>query len=319
MQGDALILRYVRRARVRAALGSGIPTAFALAVVAVAAYLVALLVVPGVRGTLAVGLGVTVTVGALWAMWRERVRIVDLDARAGCAEGLTTWWLQRRQRDGSAMRAWLAREVAARLQRLPVARAVGPSVRRALRRLAYLLPLLLALLLLRIVWPFGLRTGDRMGVEAPAPQQGEGDPASAGGTGDARDREQKPDRDAGSPRDPPQQDPPAGAPPPRDESANGDGAAIPSRPLHLPVREEFVVPNFLGEGPTTTGQGREVIEEVAPSSTGSAAGAGGPPSPEPPEVTFQRALERALRARHVPPAERPMVERYFRALAAGGK
>ena len=205
------------------------------------------------------------------------------------------------------MRAWLAREVAARLRQLPLAAAVGATGRRALRRLAYLVPLLLALLLLLLVWPFGLRSGDRLGTQAPSPAAGAGD-----GPGDAT-----PPPPVGG--DKPTPSPEAGAPPPREEDAPGDGPAVPTRPLHLPVREEFVVPTFLGEGETTKGQGHEVTEEVTPPSAGNVGTTGGADTKDAPAVTFQRAMERALRARHVPAAERRMVERYFRALAEGGK
>ena len=312
VDSDAAILAYVRRARWRAAATSGFATALSLAVLAVVAYLVALLLLPGAQAPIgpwliALSLGALVTIGTVVAMWRQRVRIADLDARAGLAEGLATYW-QHRRGEGTAMRAWLAREVAARLRQLPLARAVGASGRRALRRLAYLVPLLLALLLLLLVWPFGLRTGERLGTQAPTPSAGAGD-----GPGDAT----PPPQSAGA--DKPTPSPEAGAPPPREEDTPGDGPAVPTRPLHLPVREEFVVPAFLGEGPTTRGQGREVTEEVTPPSTGNVGTPGGADTPEAPAVTFERARERALRARHVPAEERRIVERYFRALAEGGK
>ncbi len=311
MDSDAAILAYVRRARWRAAATSGLATALSLAVLAIVTYLVARLLLPHGQPPIApwliaLSLGALVAIGSAAAMWRQRVRIADLDVRAGLAEGLTTYW-QHRRGEGTAMRAWLAREVAARLRQLPLARAVGATGRRALRRLAYLVPLLIALLLLLLVWPFGLRSGDRLGTQAPSPAAGAGD-----GPGDST-----PPPPVGAEK--PTPSPESGAPPPRDDDAPGDGPAVPTRPLHLPVREEFVVPAFLGEGPTTKGQGHEVTEEVTPPSAGKVGTTGGADTQEAPAVTFQRAMERALRARHVPAAERRMVERYFRALAEGGK
>ena len=88
----------------------------------------------------------------------------------------------------------------------------------------------------------------------------------------------------------------------------------PPKPIPpLPPKDEFVIPKFIGEG---DGKKKlapiaEVEESEGPTNPRSAAGGRRAPTEEERRVEFERAAERALRDRLVPPAERAIVKRYF--------
>ncbi|HLU38122.1 MAG TPA: hypothetical protein VK081_01980 [Planctomycetota bacterium] len=304
MSAAAEILGFVRRVRRRALLAAAVPAAVGGAVLVGASWLVARKAAPEWAGAIAaLALAVAVAcVAAAAAGARPTVRAVG--ELAGAGDALLTWWPYRRGAT-AGMAAWLEARLAERVGALAPALVARPAVRRARRRLLYLLPLLLLVLLLALVLPGGLGSGDRAGLGG-APAQGEGDAAQAGDEGEPAPRRERdggePDGGGGAPQLEPQREPEA-------------GTAVPARPpLDLPVREEFVVPQFLGEGPSAPAKAHQAEVEVG--GAGRAPSRAAPsvaPSPGPEE--FERARERALHSRHVPPAERGIVQRYFEALA----
>lgn len=94
-------------------------------------------------------------------------------------------------------------------------------------------------------------------------------------------------------------------------------ASEPAPLLDLPPVRRFVVPRFVADGPT-----RRARVHAADVEQGGAGGAGeggvspGAPSTaaRPTREEFARAAEQALASRHVPPAEQPIVRRFFAAL-----
>jgi hypothetical protein len=240
-----------------------------------------------------------------WVVVRAWPSVQSLDARAHLGEALATYWPLRHQRD-DAMHAWLASDLAARLVVAPAPPARRRGARRALRLLLPLLPLLLLLLLLLWILPGGLGTGSRAGLGG-APSEVDGGRQGASGRDEATGSGRGRDGDAAVPSPPPDQ-PPATEP-------EGGGAAEVARAIDLPVREEFVLPSFIGEGPSRQAKARQGELEVLPGPQGSSAGGGVTDPSALPEQEFARAVERAATARHVPPFERPIVQRYFEALA----
>ncbi|GAB4149683.1 MAG: hypothetical protein Fur0037_18040 [Planctomycetota bacterium] len=87
----------------------------------------------------------------------------------------------------------------------------------------------------------------------------------------------------------------------------------PPAPL-LPAESERhgVVPDFVGDGPAR----RAMIEAAAVPGAGGAAPSRTLPARrvEAEAESFRRAAEKAVRSRHVPEAERPIVRRFFELL-----
>lgn len=271
------------------------------------------------------GLAGLAAIAALVAGWRARriaaaalLRSGEGDAAALGVVGdeLATWLEWSPQRSGTAMVAWLERDVDAQLPTLsPVAlQGVG---RRRFGRLLYLLPVLALLLLALLLswwfqppWP-GVLGGAPEPPPPPPPRvestpgPGDSSPSSAEPSpSPARDPEPTP---AGSP--PPSPDEPAPPPPP---------AEPPAPLLDLPGNQHFVLPEHIDDGPTRRMR-MHAAELPEPQASAGApppsVAAGGtepvPPPPPPAAEQFQRAAEQAARARHVPAAEQAMVRRFF--------
>lgn len=265
--------------------------------------------------------------------------VLDL---VGCE--LATWLEQRRQPGhDQPMVQWLGRDVAGRLPTLPktTVAAVG---RRRLGRLRRLVPVVLVLLLCWLLaewlmppWPGVLGGGGASGAHSATGSgsgSGSGDPSGTGGgagrQSTASDQPMPPE-----PQPEPQPEPAPSVPEPRDEPPPQPRQPPPPQPetpapdvvpaapaplLQLPEQQRFVVPEFVGDGPTRRVRMHAAEVERAggapppPPSTG-AGGSGELQAPPPlrPE-TFERAAEAASRARHVPAEERPMVRRFFELL-----
>lgn len=242
-------------------------------------------------------------------------------------------WLEldraRRQAPSSGMFGWLEREVheGLRPHRREAARA---ATRFRLGRWRWLGVPLAALL---VAWLLSgwIEPPWRGGVGGAAPRAGDGDSgggaagASAGtlGVGAA------PETPAPGPEEP-RDDPEA---PARDEAPPVDGddqdepeaSDEPPPLLDLPDDRRFVLPDFIGDGPTRRAR-MHVAELEQPQPVGARprparpqGGGGAPPAPESVPLEFERASEEALRSRHVPPAERAIVRRFFERLQQRGK
>jgi hypothetical protein len=120
---------------------------------------------------------------------------------------------------------------------------------------------------------------------------------------------------------------PAQLPEPEPENpANEPPEPEPPAPLlELPEQRRFVVPDFIGDGPTRKARVRaaEIEREGgagrhAPPAQQRGGDQPSPTAPEPAAESFERAAEAALQSRHVPPAERPMVRRFFERLREAG-
>ena len=329
----------LRRRRVRTAARDGaLRAVLTLAVPVVALAWAA----PAVRLPLALGVAGVALASATASAWRAG-RITDAglldDAEAAddafadaspqllaeVGDELATW-LERRGKPARGMTAWLEADVRAKLPRLP-ARAVAAVGRRRLGGLLWAVPLALLLLLAWFVadllappWQ-GAFGGSGAGAAAGGGGGAGGD--GAGGEGKADGGEQPEPRDAPpAPRD--GGAPPPPPPPPTDAGEQPDAPpAEPAPLLELPPQQRFIVPDFVGDGPTRRARMRAVeVEQGAPTApTPRSASAEElsqqlpPPRPE----TFQRAAEQAQAARHVPPAEQPFVRRYFDKLQQAGK
>lgn len=308
MHPQSSIERHVRRVRWRGALAAGLVAAALTAACVVAGWLLSMRLGTGAARAVLLAL---CALGALLVaaeLWRGRASLAAIDAQAGLDGGLRTYWPLRRA-PRSAMAAWLEARLARQLAAAPVARAFARGARRTARRLLPLVPLLLLLLLLLWILPAGLGSGSRGGVEG-APGRGEAGAASAEGRS-GREAEDAGERASVREARPP----PPRTPPDAPREQNPDGAAgegVASRPIELPVRESFVVPVFVGDGPSREGEAREAVQEVGATPERAPRTEGGPPAaPEPTKEEFARAAERAATARHVPQAERPIVRRYF--------
>jgi hypothetical protein len=312
---------------------AGHAAASALLVGAIPA-IVALILLPSHRVVTLAWLGVFTAIVAVHAALRAR-RIAG-PALLGAVDGTTgleafgdelaTWLEFEPEAARDAMVPWLGRLVETQVPQLPPA-ALQRVGRRRFGRLRHLLPaivlLLLAWLLLEWIqppWPGVLGGKPEPTRAAPGP----GDAAaSAAGPGAVRSM---PDT---TPPPPQGQRPDAPAPPP--SSPNGEPPPPPAAPaplLDLPTHLHFTVPEHIGDGPTrkVSMHAAEQPEPagVAPPRPPQPTAAGGEtqelPAPPPPSAaSFERAAEAALRARHVPKEEQPMVRRFFELLQKAGR
>lgn len=244
------------------------------------------------------------------------VTAVDAAALARVGDELATWLEAQRTQRASPMVDWLAHDVLRQLPTLQPA-AVQRLGRRPLGGLLWLLPLLLILLIawLLAVWlepPWPGVLGGAVVPPPPSAAAGGGNGASGPGGGSEPQEPPPRPRDERRPNDapPPPAEPPAPPPPPPSE---------PPPLLELPGRQELIVPEFVGEGPTKRVRMRAAeVEDGPPPGQANTGQSTQDAPPAPPPQTFQRAAEEALRARHVPPAEQAIVRRYFEALRAAG-
>lgn len=263
---------------------------------------------------------------------RALLQDLPAGARARSAplgDALATWLEQERRHTADRpMARWLCSDLARELGAVPAPdlRRLG---RRRLGRIRYLLPvcvlLLLALWLLRW-WPPevpGLLGGGGAGAGGPTTAGAAGGAATGNGAGETPSPlPPPPEPDAGEPpADQPEADPPEPEPP----------AAVPPEPpaplVPLPSEQQFTVPQFIDDGPSRRELARVARQGDGGAGAGAAAGradagrGAGETAPLPasdPEA-FTRAAEAALRARHVPEAERAMVRRFFQLLTESGR
>lgn len=312
--------QHARAGAAAAALRCGLPLAVLL--------LVAAWVAPSVAIWWAAATAVTVGVAAWRGASRARSRADaallvlgdgeatgDAAALARVGDELATWLEAQRTQRASPMVDWLAHDV---IRQLPTLQpeTMQRLGRRPLGGLLWLLPLLLILLIawLLAVWLEPPWPGVLGGASVPPPPSsaaGGGNGASGPGGG-SEPREQPPrPRDDRAPSDaPPPAEPPAPPPPPPSE---------PPPLLELPEQQRFLVPEFVGDGPTKRVRMRAAeVEDGPPPGQANTGQSTQEVPPAPPPQTFQRAAEEALRSRHVPPAEQAIVRRYFEALRAAG-
>jgi hypothetical protein len=258
----------------------------------------------------------------VWTAVHLRAPLEQADRELGLRDRLLTYLgLSGREDHGrsEAFARWLEEDLEGRLAAIPEA-DTAKLWRRPLGRLRYLLPLLVLLLLLRELAPLPLRPADEgppMADSGGGGNQGPGEPPQGGDPSEPEPQQQpQPEQQPVPPPDPP---PPE--PPPEAQEQPPDPLDLVTPPPLEDVTEidEFVVPQFIGEGET-----RKQMTKLALIEEG---GAGGPPPPKPPRAEanqappdpralddYEKAHERALRARHVPPNERGFVKAYFDAL-----
>ncbi|MBK8977618.1 MAG: hypothetical protein IPM29_17045 [Planctomycetes bacterium] len=278
---------------------------------------------PGTLPVVAGAAGAWIALRALWAFARAGFRPAELDAALGLGDRLRTLCDARVRQPRPRLLGWLAADVEARLLAAPpqLLRGVG---RRALGRFERrCLALLLVLLLVLPYLPLGALPFADSSPELAQPEPGD-------------DGARPDDRGAGTPRvlvaaAPEPAPTPATAP--ESGEAEPDADAPPDRappepsPLldDLPSLPSFALPQFIGDGPSTRTEAPVAgLDDVSPQAPAAAPppprGAAGdgpvPPPVEPESRAFERALERALRARHVRPDERPFVRAWFEAFAA---
>jgi hypothetical protein len=267
-----------------------------------------------------------------------------LDRDFSLQDQLTTWCAvggDATAEDTTGFRSWLDRSVARRFGSTPLedVRARAWPSWRPVKVVGVAVVLLLLLRLGVLLWslpadgPFPLLTASGGGANSQGGGQGRGD--GAGGEPEpGSGAPTTPETGAGDPQgeegEPPP-DPPPGRPddiptPEPDPGSGDDDLGLPPRSLlDLGVEESFALPAFVGddgeEGAIETDVGGVVERGSVPDSgtggtVGTDAGGGGgePDRPAVDPAEFERARERALRARHVAPSERDVVRQWFEAL-----
>ena len=238
----------------------------------------------------------------------------------------------------SHMLRWLEADVQQRL--VPHrARALAAVSMPRLGRWRWLLPAVLLLLLIWLlaVWLAPPWSG-AIGGLPNQPQAGDGDGPGGGGRGGgagtngedpdpARNEDAQPDPGQQAEQQPSKQPPPPtgpepSPPDPQQPDDQSDPREVPPM-IELPPDQRFVVPDFIGDGPTRRARmhAAELDEQAAGQARQDAASgsqAANPDAPKPPQPDFERAAEAAQRARHVPAAERAMVRRFFDKLREQG-
>jgi len=321
---------WLRRAAAEALLRCGLT----LAVPALALALLVPAASAWILGT-AAGLAVLGTASATWLAHRRGppVGMVPEDMRqavAGrdwslAADELATWLECQHRPVAPAWLAWLERSLDQRLPRLDP-QQLQQARPRPLGRLRWLLwpAILLALAWLWLqffapTWP-GMLGGAEPTEPPPPPPPPPAEARKAAG----RDEGQEPGAAAAPAAASPQPEP-AGTPPAAPQAPEPDQSPPPPEPplppaplLDLPGTQHFVVPDHIAEGPTTR-QRMHAAEAPTPAAAPPEGVASPAPTPPPPPLLalreeFDRAAEAAQQARHVPAAERPLVQRYFRLL-----
>ena len=268
--------------------------------------------------------------GELATLHDELATWIEVDERAVTDDASTA--------NGEMVR-WLEQDVHARLapHRKRALAAVGKP---RLGRWRWLVPVVLLLLLIWLlaVWlapPWSGVIGGLPNQANAGDQNGEG----GGGKGDAdpnqvpsprgdanRDEQPDPKKDPDQ-QEQPQVPDPQQLPKPSEQPSESspDPTEIPPL-IELPDEQRFVVPEFIGDGPTRRARMHAAeLEEQAnanrpqPQGTSSGATSSQSANPKPTPPDFERAAEAAQRARHVPPAERAMVRRFFDKLRAKAK
>lgn len=241
----------------------------------------------------------------------------EVAAMARLGDELATWLESQRVQPDSAMVEWLARDVARQLPELR-AETIERVGQRPLGGLLWLVPLLLILLLAWLLaawleppWPGAL--GGAVTPPPPSSAPGADAPSSSSGGGGGSPENPKPASPERRESSPP---PPA---PPEAESPPNPPPSEPPPLLQLPEQQRFLVPEFVGDGPSRRVRmhAAEVADGPPPGQAAGGQGASESP-PVPPAERFQRAAEEALRSRHVPTPEQAIVRRYFEALRVAG-
>jgi hypothetical protein len=236
--------------------------------------------------------------GGAWLLWvtgrslqRHRLSALQADRALALQDRLVTWDGARRAGVKGRMFDWLDEDLGDRLAAVPEERAQR-LVRAPMGWLRYLIPLLIVFWLLREFAPI-------LPPRIPWPDRGPPRPESDGGRQGGGG-----ERGAGGQRPPDRSQPPDTPPRPGD---------APNRPMtQLPPQDALVVPQYVGDGPTRQELARQALVEAGPPRPAAGAGAASTPAPPPPDrEEYRRQLEEALRARHLPEAERPIVRRYF--------
>ncbi|MBL8751227.1 MAG: hypothetical protein JNK78_18870 [Planctomycetes bacterium] len=331
------LLRFAARLRRRHVRGASLEAGQRAALLVALPVIGVMWAFPANRTVVAASFVVVVAIAALRAALRARhtatARLLFVGADPGVQVGVVgdelSTWLDRRAdaRADASMLAWLRRDVAARLPSVP-RRAVARAGRRGLGRVRRLLPFVVLLLLcwllvewLQPPWP-GLLGG---GGSRPLPSGsssggggGAGGEPRRGGEGDRPpETEPPPRRSDERPQEPPPRVPDTGDEP----EVKPPVAEAPL--LELPDQQRFVVPEFVGDGPTRRARTFAAeIERGGAEAPRTGGGNGGDPDAAPPpsqRETFERAAEAAQRARNVPPEEQPMVRRFFRLLQERAK
>lgn len=289
--------------------------------------LVVLIVLLGFELLRPTALVLAASIALLWLLLRLSVALLsspaiwlEVDRSLGLGDELATWSSADIADRDSAMFAWLSRSLNQRLQALPLAK-VREISRVGVGRLRYLLPFVVLLLLLRLLAPLLPPLPEGL-LELPT--------AAGGGLGDGAGPGQQ------GATEPPEADPgPAGVEPPEEipEPADqaqepegpdqGDADEVPPEPIIEGVEkdESFLLPSFIGAGDSRPGQAPAggLGDSAAGAGHGRVSGQADPADAADLQRQFERALERALRSRHVPAAERPFVRRYFQALMERGR
>lgn len=342
VEPDGQLLAFTAALRRRSTAGAVRSAALRTALVVAVPAITVAWALPVCRAAVAIAVAVTVGAAVLFALRAARAMAAATLLRGsggGAAPGagivgdeLATWLEQHRRRGADApMVQWLGRDVAGRLPSLPAA-AIADVGRRELGRLRRLVPIVLLLLLCWLVaewlqppWP-GVAGG---GPSEPTPTTGGSGEGRGNGEGVARrsgDAPPPPTDEQRRPEPPPSARSPQPPPPPArtDEHERKTRPDEPAPLLELPGQQRFVVPEFVGDGPTRRARMHAAEIERGGGSAGPAAGATGgdadaPSAPPPVRETFERAAEAAQRARHVPDEEKAMVRRFFEILREKAK
>jgi hypothetical protein len=335
----SILRRAASRLRARQALGrglrSGLRTGLVLAVLGIpAAVLVDAWTGPILLFVAATASAVTLLTACVhWCTWGRRwltaEELAELPGWDLVRDEWATWleWQRGGPSRAPAFLPWLEDDVARRLAVVLPAAQQRVS-RPRLGRFVWLVPLVLLLLILMWLaawlappWP-GLLGGAGGGAGSGGAGAGGAAGGAAAGSGedtppaagdDARVEDRSPPR-AAPPQPAPKDPPPEDGEPPKPEQ--------PAPLLDLPEQRRFVVPEFIGDGPTRRARVRAAeVPDDGPGARPAAQAGEAPPAAVPPprRAEFERAAEAALRARHVPPAERAIVRRFFERLREAGQ
>lgn len=245
---------------------------------------------------------------------------------------LATWLeLRRGTATDVPMVGWLGRDVVRRLPTLPT-EAIVQAGRRPLGRVRWLVPIVLLLVLAWILaewlappWPGalggGAGSGSGGGGGGGGANQGEG---TGSGQGTPTPTPPPPDEPPQPQERPPDERPPTPPPPEPEKREAETKPETPAPMLELPEQQRFVVPEFVGDGPTRRARMHAAQVERDGGARSKAAGTegndgNGEAPPPPAKERFERAAEAAQRARHVPDEERAMVQRFFQLLRERAK